>query len=137
MKADLRVALKVKIKSLAEEARIIKKEEKRNPHLQNYLYRHRIDVVRREARNSLLAYAIIRGKAYNDVETNPQSPPNWLAIEAMVKKYGTCYAIDYNRAYWEKFFPILTKEVIKAREVENLKLLEQYKQDFLKTRKAG
>lgn len=137
MKADLRISLKVKIKSLAEEARIIKKEEQRNPHLQNYLRQHRIDVVRKEARNSLIAYAIIRGMAYDDVETNPQSEPNWAAVEAMVKKYGTSMWLNYNQPYQSKFYPFCSHEEQKKREKENLTLLETYKKRFQKQKEAG
>ena len=78
------VYLKVKIKSLADEARIIRHEERKSLNsgrfckgkqgLQKeseksyYLYRklrdHRIGIVISEARASLIAYAFIRGKSF-------------------------------------------------------------------------
>lgn len=78
--------LRVKIKSLAEEARIIRREEQR---CRDSLLRtpaefpdqraalcgsyaslraHRITDVRRESRYSLLAYALLRGRAYRTQE---------------------------------------------------------------------
>lgn len=82
---DRRRELRVKIKSLAEEARIIRREERR---CRDSLTRtvghdeqraalagsyaslraHRVVDVRREARYSLLAYALIRGRTYRSQE---------------------------------------------------------------------
>ena len=83
--------LKIKIKALAEEARIIRKEEK-NKSLSNLqrekLYLHRVGIVRRESRATHLAYAYLRNKLYRDCERTCHTPPNLTAIERMVKKYG-------------------------------------------------
>lgn len=76
--------LRVKIKSLAEEARIIRREERgcgksrarcRLPEAaakldlaRCSLREHRVGVVRRESRYSLLAYAFLRGRPFRAVE---------------------------------------------------------------------
>jgi len=84
---DGRVFLKVKLKSLAAEARIIRQQELRSPGLRDRLREHRIFPVRREARNTLVAYGYLRGRDYLCIE-NAKSPPDWAAVTAMVKKYG-------------------------------------------------
>lgn len=131
--SDRRVFLKVKIKSLAEEARIIKREEQRRKvrHFHNVacnpptpewkdlaakarklesgtraerrakpwyplsaqelheLHRHRIDVVRVEARISGIAYALIRGRELSCVDSlTGLLGSHWERIAAMLKKYG-------------------------------------------------
>lgn len=86
---DRREMLKIKIKSLAEEAKIIRKEERKTKgQLREELYRHRIDVVRAVSRDSLIAYGLIRGKTMDQIEPNRKSEPNWDAIDKMLKKYG-------------------------------------------------
>lgn len=67
---------KVKIKSLSVESLIIKKEEKKAKYLstKTCLYRHRIDIVRREQRYTLLAYAYFRGKTYQSIEKTKNKP---------------------------------------------------------------
>ena len=86
--------LKVKIKCLADESVIIRKEERRaRGDLRRDLYLHRIGVVRSESRAALLAYAYLRGRPVESVEKNPRS--GYLASRAytrahkIVKKFGT------------------------------------------------
>ncbi len=88
---DERICLKIKLKSLAAEAKIIRKEEKRakSQSIRESLYRHRIDVVRYEARHTNIAYGFLRGRTYAQIETNPKTPPNWDKIRRMIEKYGT------------------------------------------------
>lgn len=85
---DYRVYLKVKLKSLAEEARIIRREEKKGGDLREGLYRHRVDDVRSEARHTLLAYNFIRGRTYKQTEPNTKTPISFDRVLKMVKKYG-------------------------------------------------
>ena len=65
----------MKIKSLAEEARIIRREESRYKgpiwgptETRNSLHNHRTYDVRNEARASLLAYGFLRGKTLTQIE---------------------------------------------------------------------
>ncbi len=86
---DQRAYLKVKIKSLAEEARIIRKEERVSQgEKREGLHLHRVGTVRREARHALLAYGFIRGLKYCQMEAKCETPPDWEAVKRMVVKYG-------------------------------------------------
>jgi len=91
--------LKVKIKSLAEEARIIRKEEKReaNKYHKRELRDHRIGTVRDEARAAQLAYAFLRGKPYYTLEAKVHSEPNWKRVKDLVVKYLVCVSSLYAR----------------------------------------
>jgi len=96
--------LRVKLKSLAEEARIIRLEEQRaNQHrdfqLQNNLREHRIGKVRTAARETLLAYQYLRGKSYLSCESINSIPPNWKNVETMVRRYGD-WQIKFDSTEW-------------------------------------
>jgi len=86
--------LRVKIKSLAEEARIIRKDEtaaydKGDYFTGNRLHTHRVIIVRREVRATLLAYQYLRGIPYAVCEGNNRKTfPNWKSVGRMIKKYG-------------------------------------------------
>lgn len=90
---DRREMLRVKAKSLAEEARIIRKEETRAGRslmLQEELRRHRRQNVRLAARETYVAYGLIKGKALDAIERpkQPRSPEMWKRVKSMVEKYG-------------------------------------------------
>jgi len=86
---DRREMLRVKLKSLMEEARIIRKEERRTfGALRDELHLHRISAVRQAARESHLAYGFIRGMKLEQMEAISHVPPSWEAIRKMIKKYG-------------------------------------------------
>lgn len=102
---DRREMLKIKLKSLADEARIIRQQERaalRNenwmrkegdpaqyPILSEELRLHRIGVVRKAARDTHIAYGLIRGKTWQQMEPTAKTHPDWDAVEKMVKKYGS------------------------------------------------
>lgn len=97
---DRRELLRVKLKSLAEEARIIRREESRtHGALREELSWHRRGVVRNEARATHLAYGFIRGLTRDQMEPKREplipltTPDLWERqrmekVNAMVKKYG-------------------------------------------------
>lgn len=95
------VELKVKIKSLAEEAKIIRREEAlaKTPEERLKLAVHRRGVVRYEQRHTLLAYAYIRGIPYRVVESNCHEQPNTYKVARMVEKYG-----EYDGAALQEWF---------------------------------
>ena len=70
--------LRVKIKYLSEEARIIRFEELKvkSSFLKNNLRNHRIDIVRYEQRHSLLAYSFLRKIPYKNIENRCDDKPN-------------------------------------------------------------
>lgn len=86
-------ALKVKIKSLAAEARIIRLEEARTKdyQLKCVLYFHRVYDVRWEARWSQLAYGFLRGREYQEIEKSTQFI-DWRRVEKLVQKFGVSYS---------------------------------------------
>lgn len=112
---NMNVFLKVKIKSLAAEARIIRAEEKKfnavveRPMLQRgqpriprtvkwkaspeqlriraQLWEHRTKDVRGEARCSLIAYGYLRGRKYKWVEDKAKTPPNWENVQRIIEKF--------------------------------------------------
>jgi hypothetical protein len=101
--------LKVKIKSLAAEAQIIRKEERKAKSAYHYskgkqglaerfvkdeseffgLRNHRKFDVRSESRAALVAYGYLRGKSYQAIE-NPdeKNPPKWDRVFRLAEKYG-------------------------------------------------
>lgn len=87
---DRREMLRVKAKSLADEARTIRLEEKRTfGQLQQELHRHRVMDVREHARATYLAYGLIRGTPLEKIETSEtRSEPLWKKVRHMVEKYG-------------------------------------------------
>lgn len=112
--------LKVKIKSLAEEARIIRHEERRalksatwarsrqqpaelNAAESEYdgLYHHRTVDVRDEARAAQLAYGFLRGRAYRTIE-NPGPTKLFRHVPervvGLVSKYGGVAKADATTA---------------------------------------
>jgi hypothetical protein len=83
--------LKIKIMSLAAEARIIRNEERkwRGDHPVRFgLREHRVTVVRDEARVAQLAYGFVRGRSYAQLESNPKSTPNWARVATLAARYG-------------------------------------------------
>jgi hypothetical protein len=66
--------LKVKAKSLAEEAKIIRKLENHPADANHELYLHRVTQVRNEARATQLAIAFMKGKEYKTIEKSVKDP---------------------------------------------------------------
>lgn len=83
------IEMKIKVKSLAAEAKIIRTHERQTTGAQrNSLAEHRRGTVRYEARHSLLAYGYLRGVPYRAMEKSSKTPFNVSKVEHMVKKYG-------------------------------------------------
>jgi len=87
------VELKIKLKSLAEEQRIIRKEELKHKGKWSWkaetLIAHRKFIVRPIIRSTHIAYGLIRGLEYHEIENYSKSYPDWDAVRVMVKKYGS------------------------------------------------
>ena len=100
------IELKVKIKSLAAEARIIKQEERRVLKHQRAqiayhskpddalslryesLHNHRVVQVRGEARLTGLAYGFLRGTPYRRIEAKCYEAPNWVKVQSMIARFA-------------------------------------------------
>lgn len=86
---DRREMLRVKVKSLTAEARIIRVEERKTfGALRNELHIHRTLHLRSEARATHIAYGLIRGRTMEQMEPKSYTKPDQDRIGAMVKKYG-------------------------------------------------
>ena len=86
---DKREMLRVKVKSLSEEARIIRREEqKTRGTLRAQLAEHRRGVLRREARAAHLAYGFILGRSLREMEALRHTEPDWTKIERLCRAYG-------------------------------------------------
>lgn len=100
---DRRTQLKIKLKSLACEARIIRAEEHktRNEFTRQELHEHRVKDLRSEARHSYLAYGFIRGRTWEQMEGNSFLTddtirrragyaliPDWKYINKLLEKFG-------------------------------------------------
>lgn len=88
---DFRAALRVKVKSLADEAKIIRREESRSNSWHEWmsLKEHRRTVVRREARAAQLALGFLRGRRYSELEqtTRMDNAPDAGRVEKLIQKY--------------------------------------------------
>jgi hypothetical protein len=87
----MKIYLKIKIMSLAAEARIIRKEERKWPgpsDARQGLHRHRVIDVRRECRIANLAYGFLRGRSYRALEAKCYEQPNWQRVAELIRKYG-------------------------------------------------
>lgn len=96
------VHLKIKIKSLAAEASIIRKEANKtwtnkksgesgfiyDSDARFSLHSHRRFDVRSEARSAQLAYGYLRGRAYKQLEFKCHEAPNWSRVADLIRKYG-------------------------------------------------
>jgi len=103
---DCRIYLKVKLKSLAEEARIIRAETNKAklPSIKDGLASHRRGIVRYEARHTLLAYGFLRGRSYRQLEQKAKEAPNWAKVRKMVEKYGSHFAPELHEGNWSKAY---------------------------------
>lgn len=90
---DRREMLKIKLKSLAEESRIIRREERKtHGQLRNELREHRVGVVRSEARHTHIAYGLIRGLSLEQIEKEGSAAFNADKVNTMIRKYGATKA---------------------------------------------
>jgi hypothetical protein len=92
---DRREMLRVKVKSLAEEARMIRREEQRSHgQIRDELRNHRVMPLRTESRAAGLAYGFIRGRTLEQMEAKSEAPPDWDRVRKLLKKYGPADILD-------------------------------------------
>ena len=86
------VKLKIKLKSLAAEARIIRKEELKNKGKWAWqaesFHVHRTQHLRPITRATHVAYGLLRELEYLQIEPTTKSQPDWSKVRSMVAKYG-------------------------------------------------
>ena len=103
--------LKMKVMSLAEEAKIISKEEKRwlrkaaanrakqqDPKYaeDNFLGLsvHRRRDIRKEARSAHIAYSFLCGRSYSEIERFAHTEPDWKRVKKLVTKYADPHTVE-------------------------------------------
>lgn len=92
-------ALKIKVKSLAAEAGIIRNQMsklkgKNWSHLAKPLQEYRRGSLRAEARDTHIAYGFLKGRSYFQIESTVKRPADWENIARMVKKCGNTSLVN-------------------------------------------
>ena len=83
------VQLQIKIKSLAEESRIIKSTARKVRGSGKWsLVNHRINVVRPATRLNHLAYGLLRGVRYEYMERSCREKPNFKEVAKLAIRFG-------------------------------------------------
>lgn len=116
--------LKVKIKTLACEVTIIRKEENSLPGghwLRASLQQHRKKVVCEELRSALIAYGFLRGRSYTQIESGSTRKPNMDRVREIVTKFNdprkaTTQQTLQKLAEWQDALTVSIKENIVAKE---------------------
>lgn len=99
----MKIYLKMKVKTLAVESMMIhaaQRRIKRRVHKKGKtldpaagssafwgMQHHRIEVVRREARSSLLAYGFLRGRLYGEIENNAYTKPDFKRVFGIIERF--------------------------------------------------
>ena len=109
-------ALKVKLKSLAAEARIIRKEELKCKgkwafHADSFRL-HRTLHIRPITRATHIAYGLLRGLEYREIEPTAKRAPDWTKVSAMVNKYSEFSKLKANRDKLNSW--VNGEEIVKA-----------------------
>jgi len=112
--------LKVKVKSLAAEAAIIRMEETRSRgELRSSLRFHRQHDVRREQRCAQLAYGYLRGVPMARIEPGAKTEPDWDRVRILIKKFGPKDAFERFDA-WNGYAILKRKGQIASSEVATI-----------------
>lgn len=83
------IHLRIKIKSLAAEAEIIRREAKKTKGMTKWgLNHHRTSVVRHHSRHNLLAYGFLRGVPYCVMERNCDEAPDFKMVAEIARRFG-------------------------------------------------
>lgn len=83
------IHLKIKVKSLVDEAKTIRKEaNKVNGMVKWNLKHHNTSVVRPHTRTNLLAYGILIGTPYHKMEKKCLEAPNWTWVKKTAMNFG-------------------------------------------------
>jgi len=84
-----RIHLKIKVQSLVDESKNIRKEANKTSGMAKWdLNHHRTSVVRSHTRKNLLAYGCLRGTPYQAMELKCFEVPNFAEVEKIAKRFG-------------------------------------------------
>lgn len=83
------IHLRIKVKSLAAEAGIIRAESRKTREMVKWrLNEHRKTVVRDHTRHNILAYGLLRGRTYSEMEKSCREEPDWNRVANIAKRFG-------------------------------------------------
>jgi len=83
------IHLKIKVRSLADESRSIRREANKTSGMAKWrLNHHRTTVVREHTRYNLLAYGILRGIPYRVMERRCHEAPDFSKVATIAKRFG-------------------------------------------------
>jgi len=83
------IHLRIKVKSLADEAKTIRQEAKKTSGMVKWgLNHHRTTVVRRHTRHNLLAYGLLAGIPYEIMEKKCHQAPDFIWVAKIAKSFG-------------------------------------------------
>lgn len=86
---DRLIHLRIKIKSLAAEAVIIRQEARKVSGMSKWVLNdHRTRIVRDHSRHNLLAYGLLRRKSYAEMEKKCEIAPDFKRILEIAKRFG-------------------------------------------------
>jgi hypothetical protein len=92
------IHLKIKVRSIADEARSIRQEARKESGMVKWgLNHHRTTVVMVHARHNLLAYGVLRGIPYRRMEEKCREAPDFSLVESITKRFG---ASEETISYW-------------------------------------
>lgn len=115
---DRREMLRIKVKSLAAEANIIRKEEKKAwGTLRDELHNHRVIQLRKAARSSYIAYGLIRGRTLEQMENISLTEPDWNSVKVMLKKYGPANLVLPNESKKALQLPIEEQKQLEVTKI--------------------
>jgi hypothetical protein len=84
-----RIHLKIKVQSLVDESKNIRKEANKTSGMAKWdLNHHRTSVVRPHTRKNLLAYGCLRGTPYHAMERKCDVMPNFSEVEKIARRFG-------------------------------------------------
>ena len=90
---ERKIHLKIKVQSLVDEAKNIRKEANKTSGKAKWnLNHHRTEVVRPHTRKNLLAYGILLGIPYRVMERRCNEQPNFVGVAAIAKRFGASEA---------------------------------------------
>jgi hypothetical protein len=86
---DRLIHLRIKIKTFAAEAVIIRQEAQKVSGTSKWgLNAHRTGILREHARYNLLAYGLLKGLKYEVMEKKCDQPPNFKKVAEVAERFG-------------------------------------------------
>ena len=91
--------LKIKLKALGAESRIIRHEELKRRGKNwamkgTQFYFHRVGQLRKTIRENHLAYGFLKGRTYRQLEQHPKTSPNWNNVLKHIERFSVSSSVQ-------------------------------------------